>query len=149
MGVNTIGLFMKKISNRLELSKSYTNHSIRATVVTTLADNGIEARQIMNVTGHKCESSLRSSNNDNSVAQKRNISSILAADNSSSSENKNQATSNSSEEENLQHHQKDKIMKIIDINSTATSNIRKNVSTTNGAPYYFISNNSNCTFNFK
>ena len=78
IGFNLLGNFMKKISTRLQLSKKYTNHSIRATVVTLLTANGIEARQIMRVTGHKCESSLRSYDAaDNSDQQKRKISAIM------------------------------------------------------------------------
>ena len=68
---------MKKISKRLNLSRIYTNHCIRATCVTMLSAHGLEARHIMRVTGHKSESSLRSYDNDNSEKQKRLISSIL------------------------------------------------------------------------
>ena len=77
-GINRIGNMMKKISERLHLSQTYTNHCIRATTVTELAKKGFEARQIMRVTGHKCESSLRSYDRDNSTLQKRLISESLA-----------------------------------------------------------------------
>ena len=150
LGVNSIGDFMKKISERLHLSKKYTNHSVRATTVTTLSDNGIEARQIMNVTGHKCESSLRSYNTDNSNAQKRKISSILASETSiqtipAETENEIQEVQAtcSNEGSHLQHAQK--ILKVFD-NSSSTSN---NISTTNGAPYFLNPTFNNCTFNFK
>ena len=78
LGVNTIGSLMKQISKRLKLSQDYTNHSIRATVVTLLTASGFEARKIMNVTGHKCESSLRSYDGDNSDEQKRQISAVMS-----------------------------------------------------------------------
>ena len=51
---------MKKISEEAKLSVSYTNHSIRATTVTILDNNGVEARHIMSVSGHRSENSIRS-----------------------------------------------------------------------------------------
>ena len=78
IGVNYLGNFMKEISKRLHLSREYTNHSIRATGVTLLTASGIESRRIMFLTGHKCESSLKSYDSDNNVAQKRQISNILS-----------------------------------------------------------------------
>ena len=89
LGINTLGNIMKNISKRLRLSQDYTNHCIRATCISLLASNGLEARQIMRVSGHKSESSLRSYDHDNSVEQKRKISAIL-------SNSKNSATSSSS-----------------------------------------------------
>ena len=77
IGINTLGKFMTKISQRLGLSRLYTNHSIRATTVTQLSNAGFEARTIMRVTGHRCESSLRSYQHDNSDEQKRLISDTL------------------------------------------------------------------------
>ena len=77
LGINTIGNLMKNISKRLGLSQMYTNHSIRATCVTVLNNSGVATMQIMHVTGHRSESSLRSYNHDNSVQQKRAISDIL------------------------------------------------------------------------
>lgn len=55
VGHNTLGNFMKTISIKAELSQIYTNHCIRATCITALDDNGVEARHIMNVSGHKSE----------------------------------------------------------------------------------------------
>ena len=51
---------MKCMSKEAELSKIYTNHSIRATAVTILDKCGYEARHIMAISGHKSESSIRS-----------------------------------------------------------------------------------------
>lgn len=79
LGHNKIGDFMKTISKRLNLSQVYTNHCIRATCVNILAENGVEARNIMRITGHRCESSLRSYNHDASDSQKKQMSNILAA----------------------------------------------------------------------
>ena len=60
VGERSLGDKMKKISKDANLSKTYTNHSIRATAVTILDRSGFEARHIMVVSGHKNESSIRS-----------------------------------------------------------------------------------------
>ena len=60
VGERSLGEKMKKISKDANLSKTYTNHSIRATAVTILDRSGFEARHIMAVSGHKNESSIRS-----------------------------------------------------------------------------------------
>ena len=78
IGINTLGNFMKKISKRLALSVTYTNHCIRATCVTEMTRAGYEARQIMKVTGHKSAESLKSYDHDNCSATKRDISSLLS-----------------------------------------------------------------------
>ena len=78
LGINTLGNMMKKISNKLNLSDTFTNHSIRATVITVLSKNGFESREIMRVTGHKSETSLRSYDRDNTSERKRQISNTLA-----------------------------------------------------------------------
>jgi site-specific recombinase XerD len=59
LGVNTLGNKMKTISQRAGCSLSYTNHSLRATTVTVLDEAGFASRDIMAVTGHKSESSLK------------------------------------------------------------------------------------------
>ena len=51
---------MKEISKLAELSREYTNHSIRATSITILDGCGFEAQHIMCVSGHKSETSIRS-----------------------------------------------------------------------------------------
>ena len=60
LGERTLGEKMKNISREAKLSKGYTNHSIRETVVTILDKSGFEARHIMAVSGHKNEASIRS-----------------------------------------------------------------------------------------
>ena len=59
VGENTLGKKMKVISQQAELSAIYTNHSIRATTITTLVRSGFEARHIMSVSGHRNESSIK------------------------------------------------------------------------------------------
>ena len=59
LGVNTLGNKMKTISRQAGCSLMYTNHSLRATTVTVLDEAGIASRDIMAVTGHKSESSLK------------------------------------------------------------------------------------------
>ena len=60
LGERTLGEKMKNISREAKLSKCYTNHSIRETVVTILDKSGFEGRHIMAVSGHKNEASIRS-----------------------------------------------------------------------------------------
>ncbi|XP_071503783.1 uncharacterized protein KIAA1958 homolog [Diadema antillarum] len=59
LGINTIGSKMNKIAVGAGWITKYTNHSLRATTVTSLNDAGFESRDIMTVTGHKAESSLK------------------------------------------------------------------------------------------
>ena len=59
VGERTLGEKLKNISREAQLSKCYTNHSIRATAVTILDKSGFEARHIMAVSGHKNEASIR------------------------------------------------------------------------------------------
>ena len=60
VGERTLGEKMKKISKEANLSKCYTNHSIRATAVTILDNSGFEARHIMALSGHRNEASIQS-----------------------------------------------------------------------------------------
>ena len=60
VGINTLGSKMKNLSRDVQLSRVYTNHSIRATSVTILDNSGFQAHHIMTVSGHKTESSIRS-----------------------------------------------------------------------------------------
>ncbi|KAJ8305693.1 hypothetical protein KUTeg_016238 [Tegillarca granosa] len=48
----------------------YTNNSVRASTVTVLAQANVPNREIMKITGHKCEASLNSYNADSSEKQK-------------------------------------------------------------------------------
>ncbi|XP_048757928.2 uncharacterized protein LOC125668156 [Ostrea edulis] len=60
LGKNILSNMMPEISKLGKLSRIYTNHSIRATVITALDNAGVEARHIMCASGHKNEASIRS-----------------------------------------------------------------------------------------
>ena len=60
IGRDPLNSAMKTIGHNAKLSVIYTNHCIRATVVTNLNEEGFEARDIMATTGHKSEASIRS-----------------------------------------------------------------------------------------
>ena len=59
LGVNILGEMMLKISKAADLSKTYTNHSIRATCITLLNDSSFEGRHIVTISGHLSEESIK------------------------------------------------------------------------------------------
>ena len=59
LGVNTLGNKMKGISIKSGCSKIYTNHCLRATCITTLDTAGFHSRDIMTVSGHHSEQSIK------------------------------------------------------------------------------------------
>ena len=59
IGRDPLNDMMKTISKDAELSKVYTNHSIRATCLTKLDQAGFEIRHIQAVSGHKSEESIK------------------------------------------------------------------------------------------
>ena len=77
VGIRILNDMMKQISVDAGLSKTYTNHCVRATAITLLAHAGVETREIMKISGHRNEASVRSYNSDSSAGQKRLYSSIL------------------------------------------------------------------------
>ncbi len=76
-GERMLNDMMKGLSKDAALSKNYTNHCIRATTINMLAHSGVSDREIMKITGHKCEASLNSYHSDSSDRQKREYSAIL------------------------------------------------------------------------
>lgn len=57
---NALYSIMSNLSFESNLIKHYTNHCIRATSISTLDHQRIEARQTMSVSGHKNETSIKS-----------------------------------------------------------------------------------------
>ena len=78
MGKCTLGTIMQRISKKSGLSQVYTCHSVRVSTITTLFQAGIPCQQIMRITNHKRETSLKPYIEDTTEAQKRHNSSILA-----------------------------------------------------------------------
>ena len=60
VGINTIAGFLKSISIDSGSSTAYTNHSIKATIVTVLKKAGYQPVDIMAVMGHRNVASLAS-----------------------------------------------------------------------------------------
>ena len=58
IGSNPLAAFMSRISHDTDLSRVYTNHSIRVTGTTLLGRCNFSAKQIMSVTGHRSVNSL-------------------------------------------------------------------------------------------
>ena len=78
LGKNTLSTMMKNLSQRACLSRKYTNHCIRPTVVTNLKDLGYQNHEIQAVTGHKRTESIENYNKRISVVKKRKISNALS-----------------------------------------------------------------------
>lgn len=78
IGVNTLAKMMSEISKAAGLSKIYTNHSIRATCVTTLREKGVAPTDIMAVTGHRNVASIESYSRGPSAEMRAKMSHKLA-----------------------------------------------------------------------
>ena len=59
---NTMGEMMKHISLKARLSKTYTNHCVRASCITRLSSSGVPDSVIMSTSGHKSVKSLATYN---------------------------------------------------------------------------------------
>ncbi|KAK3703830.1 hypothetical protein QZH41_002897 [Actinostola sp. cb2023] len=79
LGINKLAKMMKDISEEAGLSKVYTNHCVRATAITLWADAGLSDRQIMSISGHRSESSLKSYHARPSSSQLRQCSDVLVS----------------------------------------------------------------------
>lgn len=77
MGVNYLATMLPRICKAAG-TKIYTNHCLRSTMVQRLSDAGFDSREIMSVSGDKCESSLKSYWRPN-LNQRKRCSDILAA----------------------------------------------------------------------
>ena len=70
---------MKYISSAADLSRIYTNHSVRATAITLWSTAGLTNREIMAISGHRNESSLKSYHSMPSANQLRKCSDVLTS----------------------------------------------------------------------
>ena len=149
LGVNTLGHMMKRISKRLNLEKEYTNHSIRATVVTNLSAAGLESREIMRVTGHKCERSLISYDRLDSAAQKRKACEILSGTNFDHKKHKKNEKEDNNE--NNDFGSETDLPSVDTFEKTATSSKKYANMGNSLRPIIIkdISNNTNCQINIK
>ncbi len=77
LGKNTLYAKMKKISESAGCSRVHTNHCLRATSVQALDDSGFASRDIMSVSGHHSESSIKNYSRT-SEAKKMEISDALS-----------------------------------------------------------------------
>jgi len=68
---------MKDISSAAGLSRVYTKHSVRATAITFWSTAGLTNREIMAISGHRSESSLKSYHSMPSANQLRKCSDSL------------------------------------------------------------------------
>ena len=60
VGKHPLESFMKKLSKGAGLSMMYTNHCIRATVISNLDKAGFKARHIKAISGHKSDETIKS-----------------------------------------------------------------------------------------
>ena len=78
VGKNKLATFMTNICKQAGLSKTYSNHSIRATSITVLDTNDFSSRDIMSVSGHRSESSLKSYTGKVGTKRKQDMSRALS-----------------------------------------------------------------------
>jgi hypothetical protein len=78
IGLNSLKKFMMNLSKLCCLSEVYTNHSIRATGATILADRAFSPIDIMSVTGHKSVCSLKPYQKT-SLTKKMEMASVMAS----------------------------------------------------------------------
>ena len=78
IGVNKLGDMMKEISLAASLSKVYTNHCVRSTTISALDEAGIPIHRIMQTSGHRSESSVKSYCDRQSLEKYKESSNILA-----------------------------------------------------------------------
>ena len=78
LGIQKLGTMMKEMSEAADLSKKYTNHSVRATAITLWSNAGLSNRHIMAISDHRNEQSLRSYNARPSSAQLQYSSDVLS-----------------------------------------------------------------------
>ena len=71
LGHNVLGQMMKQLSGHAGLEGSYTNHCVRASVISRMKKAGIEERKFCSVSGHKNVQSLQAYDRVTSSEAKR------------------------------------------------------------------------------
>ena len=79
IGERALSEKMKLLSEKAKLSKKYTNHCIRATMITILGRSGFSTNEIKSVTKHKAASSLESYFRDMDTEGKMEANQVLAS----------------------------------------------------------------------
>lgn len=79
VGEATLGNLLRVMTKRAGIEPPLTNHSIRATSITVLANAHVETRLIKSVTGHKSDTSIESYSSRPSARQQEIMSSILSS----------------------------------------------------------------------
>ena len=79
LGINKLDSMMKEISQVAQLSRVYTNHSVRATAITLWSNAGVPNRHIMAISGHRNEQSLAHYNTRPSTAQLLHCNEVLSS----------------------------------------------------------------------
>lgn len=59
LGKDNLGNFMSQVSEKVKLSKRYTNHCLRVTGINKMHDSGLSVEEIASVTGHKHSGSVQ------------------------------------------------------------------------------------------
>ncbi len=78
VGERTRGNLLREMTKRAGIEPPLTNHSIRATSVTVLANANVETRLIKSITGQKSDTSIESYSNRPSSRQQEVMSSVLS-----------------------------------------------------------------------
>ncbi|XP_078371764.1 uncharacterized protein LOC144655391 isoform X2 [Oculina patagonica] len=79
IGERSLGEMMKRMTAKGGISLHLTNHCIRATTVTVLGEENVEARRIRAVTGHRSDASIDSYQSRPSLRQFQEMSNILSS----------------------------------------------------------------------
>ena len=78
LGKTSFNHFMPDISKYAKCSRRYTAHCLRATAIQKMSDEGFQCPQIMMMSGHRNEASIRSYSRNCTSTQKRSISRTLS-----------------------------------------------------------------------
>lgn len=76
-GINFLGNFMKNLSEKLNLTKIYTNHCVRCTTISRAKERGMSNSDICRITGHKDQRSVDRYDRP-SDARRREMTSVLS-----------------------------------------------------------------------